>query len=207
MHTNPTHRHKYIWQQANVRLVPSAGLCVAGATISAMFGGVRAGSIDRRFIAFLGIVIFVVFATAFVLVLTKTLRQIMSAYPLSPGRTAAIQFVMRTVGYVAVFLITLNLLGIPVGNLLIGGAALGIILGVAAQQALANFFASIVLIISHPFSVGQHVTINSGALGGQYIGVIKDMGLTHTRLEDEAGDIVLLPNATLLSGATITSKN
>ena len=63
---------------------------------------------------------------------------------------------------------------------------------------------STILTISHPFSVGEYITINSGALGGKYTGQIKDIGLTHTRLETADGIAVLLPNATLLSGASIT---
>ena len=98
---------------------------------------------------------------------------------------------------------TLNFLNVQVGKLLLGGAVLGVILGVAAQQALANFFASIVLIISHPFSVGDNIVITAGALGGEYRGIIKDIGLTHTKLREEDGHIVFLPNATILSSASV----
>jgi small-conductance mechanosensitive channel len=111
---------------------------------------------------------------------------------------------MRVAGYIIIVFLVMDLLTIPIGNLLVGGAALGIILGVAAQQALANFFASIVLIISHPFEVGESITINSGALGGKYVGDIVDIGLTHTTLRADDGKFVMLPNSTLLSGATIT---
>jgi small-conductance mechanosensitive channel len=205
MDINQVHRsgYKHLWRQANIRLLPSAALCVAGAITSAAYGNIRSGNFDRKLIAVLGIVVFVLFATAFLHVLTKTITRLIALSHLTIGRAVAIQFALRIIGYVAVFLITLDLFGVPVGKLLLGGAALGIILGVAAQQALANFFASIVLIISHPFSVGDEIIINSGALGGKYVGRVKDIGLTHTRLEDEKGNLVLLPNATLLSSASI----
>lgn len=200
----PESRHQKMWRQANLRLIPSAVLCVAGAVVSSLYGNVRSGTTDHKLISLLGLLTFVVFAGAFLRVLTKTIYRLITLSKLSAGRAAAIQFAMRIVGYAAIFLIALNLIGIPVGKLLLGGAALGIILGVAAQQALANFFASIVLIISHPFSVGEYITINSGALGGKYSGLVKDIGLTHTRLEEADGVIILLPNAALLSGASIT---
>lgn len=112
---------------------------------------------------------------------------------------------MRLFGNVAIALLTLNLTGFSIGNLLLGGAAIGIILGVAAQQALANLFASIVLIITHPYTVGDMLRFNSGALGGVYEGKVTDIGLTHTKLKlAESGELVLLPNATVLSGATVT---
>ncbi len=86
------------------------------------------------------------------------------------------KFLLRVVGYLFISLTTLDLLGISVERLLFGGAVIGIILGVAAQQALANFFASIVLIFSHPFSVGDDIILFSGALGGKYEGRVVDLG-------------------------------
>ena len=194
---------KHLWPQANIRLVPCAALFIAGAVVSSVYGNVRKGDIDHRLLAFTGVVAFVIFAIAFLHILTHVIRELMASHRLGTGRAAAIQFILRTFGYIAIFLATLELVGIPVGRILLGSAVLGIILGVAAQQALANFFASLVLILSHPFTVGESVTLNSGALGGKYIGTVIDIGLTHTKLEDKDGIISLLPNATLLSGAAI----
>jgi small-conductance mechanosensitive channel len=84
----------------------------------------------------------------------------------------------------------------------LGSAVTGIILGVAAQQALANFFASIILLFARPFKIGQRAILKAGAFG-EYTGVIIDMGLTHTRLELDDGNVVLLPNATILSSTAI----
>ncbi|MEO8105591.1 MAG: mechanosensitive ion channel family protein [Candidatus Saccharibacteria bacterium] len=196
-----------MWRRANVRLLPSAALFILGAVVSTAYGNVRHGGLGHRFMALLGVILFVIFATAFLRVLTKTIARIVASHHINVGRAAALQFGLRVFGYIAIFLTTLDLLGVPVGKLLLGGAAIGVILGIAAQQALANFFASVVLIISHPFSVGEHVTFNSGGLGGKYRGEIKDIGLTHTRLEEADGTVVLLPNATLLSGATITTQH
>jgi small-conductance mechanosensitive channel len=122
---------------------------------------------------------------------------------LGTGRAASIQFILRVLGYLVIFITALDHLGIPVERLLLGSAVLGIILGVAAQQALANFFASVVLIISHPFTVGEHITLFSGALGGKHEGRVIDIGLTHTHIQEANGTVVALPNSTLLIGAAI----
>jgi small-conductance mechanosensitive channel len=203
--TQIEHPHRKHWQHANVRLLPSFIIATIGYIMCDRNGHITTGSWDNKFVAIIGLMLFLIFVVAFTQVLTKTVCRIISAHGFTPGRVAAIQFVLRLLGYVTIFLIVLDLLGIPIGKLLLGGAALGIILGVAAQQALANFFASVVIIISHPFSVGDHVTIKSGALGGPYSGQIKDIGLTHTRIQENDGVSALLPNATLLSGAAIVS--
>lgn len=194
---------KHHWQQAKLRLFPSAFLSIGGAIIASSYGHVRRGNLNHKIVALLGVILFLIFATAFLQVLTKTICRIATLRHLAVGRAAALQFGLRLLGYIGLLLMTLDLVGVPVGKLLLGGAALGIILGVAAQQALANLFASIVLIISHPFAVGEQVTIISGALGGKYVGEIMDIGLTHTKLKDENDTLILLPNATLLSAATI----
>jgi small-conductance mechanosensitive channel len=176
---------------------------VFGAVLSTVYGNVHHGNFNRHIVSLLGVIVFVIFATAFLHVLTRTIHRHIALHKLGTARAASIQFLLRMFGYVAILLISLELLGISVEKLLFGGAVLGIILGVAAQQALANLFASIVLVISHPFAVGDVVTLTSGALGGKYEGTIIDIGLTHSRLAQDDGNIILLPNATVLAGAAI----
>jgi small-conductance mechanosensitive channel len=195
--------HDHLWRKANLRLIPSAVILIAGAIVSNVYGNLQIGSFDHKLVALAGVVAFVLFSIIFLHVLTKVIHKLLSTHRLGAGRAASIQFILRTFGYVAILLMTLQLVGIPVGKLLLGSAVLGIILGVAAQQALANFFASIVLIISHPFYVGQDIRINSGPLGGEYIGTVIELGLTHTRIREKNGNIIFLPNATILSSATI----
>lgn len=206
LHTSHEHVRKNMWRKTNVILLPSAILAIAGAMISSSYGSVRRGDFDERFISLLGLLLFITFSVVFLRVLTKTIARLIALYYMTEGRAGSIQFLLRLFGYIAIVLFALSLLEVPVGKLLLGGAAVGIILGVAAQQALANLFASIVLIISHPFIVGDEVLINSGALGGEYTGTITDIGLTHTKLVNKKGKLVLLPNATILAGATITKN-
>jgi small-conductance mechanosensitive channel len=206
MERGPLHHtvRKQLWRHANIKLLPSGILFVFGLIISGLHGGYKHAPDSQKIIAVFGIILFVFFAFTFLQVLTKTISRLVSMRHLNVGRAAALQFILRLIGNIAIFIVLLDLIGIPVGKLLLGGAALGIILGVAAQQALANLFASIVIIVAHPYSVGQTVTIRSGGLGGEYVGKIKDIGLTHTKLQLENDNTTaLLPNAALLSGATI----
>jgi small-conductance mechanosensitive channel len=197
---------KHLWKYANSRLIPTGLFCVIGAIIASLHGGIQKGSINHKIFSSVGIIIFLLAASAFLHILTKIIFMILTTHGLSVGRSAVIKFVLRLIGYAGIFLITLELLGIPIEKLVLGGAVVGIILGVAAQQALANFFASIVLIFSHPFSVGEDIVLFSGALGGKYSGRVIDLGLTHTKIKDDDGNIVFMPNATLLSGAAIMAK-
>jgi small conductance mechanosensitive channel len=195
-----------IWRRANLILLPCAALFIGGVITSSKYGNFRHGGFDHKIVALIGVALGIVFSITFLHVFTSALHRTIIFHRLGVGRAAALQFIIRTFGYLAILLTAMDHVGIPVGRILLGSAVLGIILGVAAQQALGNFFASIVLIVAHPFTVGEHITLVSGALGGKYVGKVLDIGLTHTRLEESDGDVVFLPNATLLSSAAITTR-
>lgn len=114
---------------------------------------------------------------------------------------ALVRAVLVLAGLIATVTVTLSLFGLPVTQLLLGGAVVGVLLGIAAQQTLANLFAGIVLLQAQPFAVGDEVWIRSGALGGQYEGAVTEIGFTYVRL-DTANGPVSLPNTQVLGAAT-----
>jgi small-conductance mechanosensitive channel len=104
------------------------------------------------------------------------------------------------VGYVVLLLSTLGAMGANLGALLLGGAITGVLVGIAAQQTLANFFAGVVLLMARPFTIGETVVLRSGPLGGEYEGTVTDMGLFYVRLSTEKGPVEI-PNAGVLTAA------
>jgi small conductance mechanosensitive channel len=116
------------------------------------------------------------------------------------ARGAPLGLVLSIVGYALLLLTLLDLIGVDLGGLLLGGAITGIVVGIAAQQTLANMFAGIVLIAVRPFVVGDHIVLRSGPLGGEYNGRVTDIGLFYVDLVTEFGP-VKLPNAGVLAGS------
>jgi small-conductance mechanosensitive channel len=94
----------------------------------------------------------------------------------------------------------LAMLKVDLGNLLVGGAVTGVVIGIAAQQTLGNFFAGLVLFFARPYVPGQRVKVHTGGLGGPFVGVIVGAGIMYTFIETKAG-VVSLPNAGLLAAA------
>jgi small-conductance mechanosensitive channel len=99
----------------------------------------------------------------------------------------------------------LELIGVSPRQLVVGGAVTGVLLGIAAQQSLANLFAGLVLLFARPFRVGDRVRFRAGALSGQIDGLVVDISLTYVRLETEDG-LVMLPNAQVLAAAVVMLK-
>ena len=111
-----------------------------------------------------------------------------------------VRLLIVLVGGLATLVLTLQLLNLPVGQLVLGGALTGVLVGIAAQQTLANLFAGIILLLSKPFVVGDDVRLWSGPLGGEFDGTVLEIGLTYVRLEAANGEF-RLPNAQVLSSA------
>src|ERR1017187_749983 len=116
------------------------------------------------------------------------------------AHAAVVRYAILLTGGTAVLLMTLDLSGVPVGQLALGGAATGILLGIAGQQSLANVFAGLVLLLSRPFGVGDAVRLRSGALGGQIEGTVTEIGITYLRLDTPDG-VLHVPNAQVLAAA------
>ena len=118
------------------------------------------------------------------------------------GRSGAtaVRLVVSFVGYVVVLFVTLGQLAVPVQHLLLGGALTGVVVGIAAQQSLGNVFAGLVLLVARPFSVGDHIRVRAGALGGEFSGTVRSMNLTYVTLDTEDGPLHV-PNSGVLAAA------
>jgi small-conductance mechanosensitive channel len=103
-------------------------------------------------------------------------------------------------GLLIILIVMLALLRVPVGSLVVAGTFTPVVVAIAAQQALSNLFAGIVLTIARPFHVGGHVRISAGALGGTHEGTVTEVGLAFVRLDTEDGP-VMLPNQAVLAAA------
>lgn len=144
----------------------------------------------------------VVFAVAGAVATRSIARELARVSEARGGIAAAsaIRLICLIVGYGVVGLGILTLLRLNLGNLVVGGAVTGVIIGIAAQQTLGNFFAGLVLLFARPYAPGQRVTVRSGAMGGPFEGTIVDAGLMYTTIRTNDGT-VSMPNAGLLAAA------
>ncbi|HEY3979159.1 MAG TPA: mechanosensitive ion channel domain-containing protein [Streptosporangiaceae bacterium] len=108
------------------------------------------------------------------------------------------RYALVLAGIFTVLVITLNIANVPVGQLVLGGAVTGVLLGIAAQQSLANLFAGMVLLFARPFRVGDRVRFRAGALAGLLDGTVTDISIAYVRLETPDG-LVFVPNSQALA--------
>ena len=162
-------------------------------------GGVHAHSGHLRLIADGVAVAFVVFG---VLATRSAASELTRVTESRSGKAAAtpLRVVTLLLGYLAVLLIAFDLFAVPVGHLLVGGAVTGVILGIAAQQALGNLFAGLVLLLSRPYTPGERIRVRSGSLGGTLDGTVTSVDLTYTTMVTSEG-VLNIPNSALLGAA------
>jgi len=183
-------------------MIPYALLSIIGGILAFRHPLVHPKTAKDLIYALIGTSVYAFFAFEFLHTLTRALYKL-SVHRIGIGKASTARFYLRIAGYAVGFLVLLAVVHIPVARILVYSAVVGIILSVAAQQALANFFASVVIIIDRPFSVGQRIVFVSGALGGRYEGIITDISFSHTKMQLDDGSLVNFPNAPLLSGTAV----
>jgi small-conductance mechanosensitive channel len=114
------------------------------------------------------------------------------------SHAAIVRYALLLIGGFTTLIVTLVLFDVPIGQLVLGGALTSVFVGIAAQQALSNVFAGIVLLLAHPFRVGDTIRLRAGAIGGQLDGTVTEIGITYVRL-DTGGSIMSVPNSQVLN--------
>lgn len=79
------------------------------------------------------------------------------------------------------------------GGIITSAAVLGVIVGIAAQSSLGNFFSGLVLAFAQPVRIGDRIEFRGVS------GVVEDVGRVYTRVRTADGAWLLVPNNLLAS--------
>jgi hypothetical protein len=157
----------------------------------------QATGVVHQIVAATTAVAFCVFASAATIGLSGKARSVLEPV-MGTGHAAVVRYALVLIGAVTTLLVTLALFGVPIGQLLLGGALTSVFVGIAAQQALSNVFAGLVLLLAHPFRVGDAIRMRAGALSGEIDGTVTEIGITYVQLST-AGGVISIPNSQVLN--------
>lgn len=90
-------------------------------------------------------------------------------------------------------IMALGQLGFQVTSLVAGLGIVGLVVGLAAQESLANLIAGIIILLDRPFRVGDNVTI------AETFGTVKEIGLRTTRILTVERLDTILPNKEVIN--------
>jgi small conductance mechanosensitive channel len=89
--------------------------------------------------------------------------------------------------------IACNQLGIPIVAMLTGVSIIGLAVGFAAQETLANFIAGIVIFLDKPFRPGDWIEVEGT------FAQVKRVSFRSTRMLNLDGEVIVFPNTYMLS--------
>jgi small conductance mechanosensitive channel len=95
--------------------------------------------------------------------------------------------------------IACNQVGIPIVAMLTGVSIIGLAVGFAAQETLANFIAGVVIFWDKPFRVGDIIAVDGT------FGEVQRVTFRSTRLITGDGEMVVMPNTAMLANKLINN--
>lgn len=102
---------------------------------------------------------------------------------------------------VAVYFVVANVFDVDRSGLIAASAALGVGIGLAAQDVLKNILGGIIIILDQPFQVGDKVEV-----GGTY-GEVVSIGLRSTRIVTHEDSLVSVPNSQVVDSQVANSNS
>ena len=157
----------------------------------------RSDNVPYQIIAAACAVAFCVFASIATYGLSGSARSVLEPR-VGTAHAAVVRYFLVLIGGFATLAITLALFHVPVSQLLLGGVLTSVIVGIAAQQAMSNVFAGMVLLLARPFRAGDQILLRAGALGGELTGTVTEIGITYVRI-DTGSSIMAVPNSQVLN--------
>jgi len=88
--------------------------------------------------------------------------------------------------------------GFNVNSLLAGVGIIGMVLGLALKDSLANIFGGISLVFDKSMKVGDKIKIDSGE-----VGVVHDIGLRSTKIKTYDNELIMIPNNKLANSKLV----
>ena len=139
------------------------------------------------------------------LLMASTLSAVARAYYTLGGRFRQQQFmldVVETILYIAAFFaIVTDVFGLPLKGVLTTSGALAIVLGLALQSTLSDFFSGLVINITAPYRVGDSIAVDDTTKGK-----VVEITWRATHLARPNRDLIVIPNSVIAKGRIVNSS-
>ena len=141
--------------------------------------------------------IVIVFSSIIVLFIRRS-KHLISRY-IGVHPATVFQFLMiLVVGIVTVFVL-LEIFQVSPTTLLISGGIVSIVMGLVISTFVGNILAGTLVFITHPFKVGDIVSVNN------IPGRIEEITAMSTRVRNDLGGQIVIPNSAIVQGGVIVT--
>jgi len=141
------------------------------------------------------IVIVIVFSMIIILFIRRSKHLISRHIGVHPA--TVFQFFMVLVVSIVMTFALLQILEVSPTTLLISGGIVSIVMGLVISTFVGNILAGTLVLITHPFRVGDIVLINNVP------GTIEEITAMSTRVRNDLGGQIVIPNSAIVQGGVI----
>ncbi len=91
-------------------------------------------------------------------------------------------------------------LGVPAASFVTVLGSVGLAVGLAMQGALSNLAGGILIVVFHPFKIGDYITVSGQS------GIVQNISVFYTTILNDDNVTVTLPNGTLTNAAIVNTS-
>ena len=127
----------------------------------------------------------------------KALRTGKMAQKMEPTVAHFLANFVNIVLYIILVVTIIAIMGVPMASVVAAIASAGVAIGLALQGALSNFAGGIMILLFHPFRVGDFIEVNG------FSGTVDDIDVFYTFLKTPDNKAVTVPNGSIMSNSVV----
>ncbi len=138
------------------------------------------------------------------------------------GILKPVLFTLSILGYFVIILSALAIMGVDLSSVVLGSAFGSVIIGMAAQTVLSNFFGGVLILWAKPFIIGDYVEISTWqynylfpAASPKFFsrdefrasirGMVEDITVFFVTIKEPEGNFVKIPNNVVIQSTIATN--
>ena len=133
----------------------------------------------------------------FIRAVVRALRNGKATQKMEPTVAHFLANFVNVVLYIILVVTIIAIMGVPMASVVAAIASAGVAIGLALQGALSNFAGGIMILLFHPFRVGDYIEV------GDFSGTVKGIDVFYTQLHTPDNRIVTVPNGNVIGSAVI----
>ena len=127
----------------------------------------------------------------------KTLRTGKAAKKMEPTVAHFLANFVNIVLYIILAVTIIAIMGVPMASVIAAIASAGVAIGLALQGALSNFAGGIMILLFHPFRVGDFIEVDG------FSGTVDDIDVFYTFLKTGDNKAVTVPNGSIMNNSVV----
>ena len=134
-------------------------------------------------------------------VLKKTLKTVFKKTLFPEDLEKGITKISKYVVYLVGLFVIISIMGVDITSILVGLGAFSIAISFATSTIIQNFVSGILVLGDQAFMIGDKIKIQN------FEGKVTKIGIRTTILEDEKGNLILIPNSLFINNAVIRKES